>query len=67
MVGGADGDVVVMEPETDLVAWLYAELGPQLLRDDNLPLRSDAVSHTGEYNLGAIWVPVPLARRQDGR
>lgn len=26
MVGGTDGDVVVVQPEVDLVAWLDAEL-----------------------------------------
>ena len=50
MVGGADGDVVVVEPEVDLVAWFDAELVSQLLGNDDLPLGADAVSHTGKYN-----------------
>ena len=51
MVGGADGDVVVVEPEVDLVARLDAQLVSQLLGDDDLPLGTDTVSHTEEYNL----------------
>ena len=50
MVGGADGDVVIVEPEVDLVAWFDAELVSQLLGDDDLPFGADAVSHTVKYN-----------------
>ncbi|HVM54307.1 MAG TPA: hypothetical protein VM262_14030 [Acidimicrobiales bacterium] len=50
MFGGADGDVVFVEPEVDLVAWFDAELVSQLLRDDDLPFGTHAVSHTDEYD-----------------
>jgi len=50
MVGGADGDVVIVEPEVDLVARFDAELVSQLLGDDDLPFGADAVSHTMKYN-----------------
>lgn len=46
-------DVSVLEPEVDFVAWLDAEAITQLLRDDDLTLRADAMSHTGKYNLVA--------------
>lgn len=46
MVDGANGDVVVVEPEVDLVAWFDAELVAQLPGDDDLALSADAVSHT---------------------
>ena len=48
--GGSHGDMVVMAPEADLVAWLDAEFQPKLLRDDDLALRTDAMSHTYKYN-----------------
>ena len=41
MVGGADGDVVVVEPEVDLVAWFDAELVSHLLGDDDLAFGLD--------------------------
>jgi hypothetical protein len=50
MVGGADGDVVFVEPEVDLVAWFDAELVSQLFGDDDLPFGADAMSHTIKYN-----------------
>jgi len=50
MVGGADGDVVIVEPEVDLVARFDAELVSQLLGDDDLSFGADAVSHTEKYN-----------------
>ena len=50
MVGGSDGDVVVVEPEVDLIAWFDAEPVAQLLGDDDLALGADAVSHTNQYN-----------------
>ncbi len=50
MVGGADGNVVIVEPKVDLVAWFDAELVAQLLGDDNLSFGADAVSHTVKYN-----------------
>lgn len=46
-------NVSVLEPEVDFVAWLDAEAITQLLRDDDLTLRADAMSHTGKYNLVA--------------
>lgn len=50
MVGGADSNVVIVEPEVDLVAWFDPELVSQLLGNDDLPLGTNAVSHTTEYN-----------------
>lgn len=50
MVGGADGDVVVVEPEVDLVARFDAEVVSQFLGDDDLPFGAHAVSHTVKYN-----------------
>ncbi len=46
MVGGAKGDVVVVEPEVDGVAWFDAELVAQLRGDDDLAFGADAVGHT---------------------
>lgn len=46
MVGGADGDVVIVEPEVDLVTGFDTELVTELLGDDDLPLGAYAVSHT---------------------
>lgn len=48
MLGGADDHVVIVEPEADLVAWFDAEVVSQLLGNDNLPVGSDTVSHTGQ-------------------
>ena len=50
MFGGAEGDVVIVQPEVDLVAWFDPELVSQLFRDDDLPFGADAVSHTVKYN-----------------
>ena len=46
MFGGADGDVVAVEPEVDLVAWFDAELVAELLGDDDLAFGANTVSHT---------------------
>ena len=46
----AHGDVIAVTPEVDLVAGLDAQLVTELLGDHNLPLRSDPVSHTKQYN-----------------
>lgn len=46
----ANRDVIVIEPEADLVARLDAQLVTQLLRDGDLTFRSDSVSHTAQYN-----------------
>lgn len=43
-------DVVVVTPEADLVSGLDAELVAELLGNDDLALRPDAVSHTNRYN-----------------
>ncbi len=53
MVSWADRDVVVVEPEADLVAWFDAEFVTKLLRDNDLSLRPDSMSHTDQYNL---WI-----------
>ena len=50
MFGRANGDVIIVEPEVDVVAWFDAELVSQLLWDDDLSFGTDAVSHTVEYN-----------------
>ena len=50
MVRWPQGEMVVVAPEVDLVAWLDSKLVPELLRDDNLTLRADTVSHTVQYN-----------------
>lgn len=47
----SDGDVVVMEPEADLVTRLDAKLVAQLLGDHDLALGADTMSHTYKYNL----------------
>lgn len=54
MVGGADGDVVVVEPEVDLVAWFDAELVAQVFGDYHLAFGAHAVSHTTQYNLREV-------------
>jgi hypothetical protein len=46
----SDGDVIVVEPEADLVARLNAELIAKFLRDDDLSFRPNSMCHTGEYN-----------------
>ncbi len=50
MIGGADSNVVIVEPEVDLVAWFDPELVSQLLGNDDLPLGTNAISHTTKYN-----------------
>lgn len=50
MVSWADRDVVVVKPEADLVARFDAEFITKLLRDDDLSLRPDSMSHTYQYN-----------------
>ncbi len=42
--------MIVVAPEADFVARLDAELITKLLRDDDLPFRTDTVSHTRQYN-----------------
>ena len=54
MFGRTDGDVVIVEPEVDLVAWFDAELVSQLLRNDNLAFGAHAMSHTTQYDLRAV-------------
>jgi hypothetical protein len=51
--------MIIVPPETDLVARLDPELVSQLLWDDNLTLGADTMSHTYEYNLAGV-----LLRRQ---
>ena len=50
MVSPADRDVVVVEPETDLVARPDAELVTERLRDHDLAFRPHSMSHTVQYN-----------------
>lgn len=50
MCGGANGDVVFVKPEVDLVAWFDAELVSKLLGDDDLAFGTNAMSHTTKYN-----------------
>ncbi len=50
MFCGSDRDVVVVDPEVDLVAGFDPELVAELFGDDDLSLGSDPVSHTIEYN-----------------
>lgn len=49
----AHGDVIVVEPEGDFVTWMDSQLVAQVLRDDNLPLRPNSMSHTIKYNFTA--------------
>jgi len=65
MDGGADGDVVIVEPEAHLVARLDAELISQLLGDDDLPFGADTVSHTIEYNLHPTWTSGEAAAAEE--
>lgn len=39
-------NVILVQPEADLVAGLDAELVAELLGNHNLPLRTHAMSHT---------------------
>lgn len=50
MVGGPKRDVVVVQPEVDLIAGFDAELVAELLGNDDLALRSHTASHTNKYN-----------------
>ena len=61
MRGDPHRDMVIVQPEVDLVAWFDPELVSQLLGDDDLPLGPDAMSHTNQYNQrrtssGAPWL-----------
>lgn len=49
MSGRAERNMIAVEPEAHLVARLDAQLVAQVLRDDDLSLRTDALSHTGQY------------------
>ncbi len=64
MTGRANGHMIVVAPEADLVTGLDAQFVPQLLGDHDLPLRSDTVSHTHKYNLlaGGAALSVDAAR-----
>jgi hypothetical protein len=42
--------MIAVAPETHLVARLDAQLVAQVLRDDDLTFRSDAMSHTSQYD-----------------
>jgi len=58
--GRSHGDVVVVAPETDLVARLDPERVTQLLRDHDLALGADTMlSHTMQYNCGLWQSPAP--------
>ena len=46
----AERNVVAVAPEADLVTRLDPQFIAQILRDHDLALRSDPVSHTVEYN-----------------
>lgn len=50
MTRWADRDVVVVAPEADFVAGFDPELVAEFLRNDDLALGSDTVSHTDQYN-----------------
>ena len=52
MGGGANGEVVFVQPEIDLVTRFDTELIAQLLGNNDLPLGADAMSHTTRYNSG---------------
>jgi prevent-host-death family protein len=47
---GSHSNVVTVAPEHNLVAGFDAELGAQVLGDDDLPFRANLVSHTVKYN-----------------
>lgn len=62
-------DMIVVDPEADLVARLDPQLIAELLRNDDLAFRPDSMSHTTEYNLlqtGARTV-INTGTRVDGR
>lgn len=42
--------MVTVAPQLDLVTRFDPQLGPELVRDDDLPLRTDSRSHTSKYN-----------------
>lgn len=50
MGGRADGDMVAVSPEADLVARLDAEFVAQFLGDHHLALGANPMSHTQQYN-----------------
>ena len=54
MLRGANRDVVLVQPEVDLIAWFDAQLIAQLLGDDNLAFSANAMSHTSKYNLRKV-------------
>jgi len=58
----AKRDVVTVAPEADLVPRLDPERVTQILRDDHLPLGTDTMSHTDEYNWRWLLV-TKLGRR----
>ena len=51
MARRANRHMVVVAPEADLVARLDPEFVSQPLRDNDLTLGTDTVSHTDKYNL----------------
>lgn len=59
MLGTTNGDVVLVEPEVDLVAWFDPEPVPKLFGDDDLALRPDTVSHTAQYNRTVLLCRAP--------
>lgn len=64
MFSETNGNVAVLEPEVDLVAGLDAECVAQFLGDHDLPLGSDAVSHTAQYNPAGIPRAGAVSSRQ---
>ncbi len=50
MFSRAQSDVVTVEPEVHLVAWLDPKLVSQRLGDNDLPFGADTTSHTDKYN-----------------
>lgn len=61
-MGRPQGHMVLVAPEADFIARLDAELVTEILRDDNLALRSHTMSHTEQYNLAPAGSP----RRRTG-
>jgi len=50
MTGRSNRYMIVVAPEADLVTRLDPKFVSQLLGDDDLPLGSDTMSHTCQYN-----------------
>ena len=48
-------DMITIAPKTDLITRLNPKFVSQLLRDHHLPLESNTVSHTAQYNHLAEW------------